>query len=291
MRSDFAAFILTNGRANRVLTYKALRKCGYTGKIYLFVDDEDKQLEEYKSRYGDEVIVFNKQKAIDYTDSGDNFNKRNSVVFARNWNFVIAKQMGLQYFWQLDDDYSNFGWATDNQYKYKTSDVWTTSLDKIVNSCIKYLDSSEAYSIAFAQGGDFIGGAEGTFVKKAQKGEFSRKVMNSFFFSVDRPVKFTGRINEDVNMYVTEGRRGKLFITIPRLRLWQQETQSNEGGLTDIYLDLGTYVKSFYSVLYSPSCVKVNEMGTAHRRIHHQVRWRNAIPQILDEKHRKVPNA
>ena len=287
MRDDFAVFILTNGRADRVVTYRALRKCGYTGKIYLFVDNEDKQIEEYKRRYGDEVIVFDKQKAIEYTDSGDNFGKRNSVVFARNWNFVIAKEMGLQYFWQLDDDYSNFGWATDNQGEYRTADVRTTSLDHIINACLEYLESSGAYSIAFAQGGDFIGGAEGGFAKKAKQGVFSRKVMNSFFFSVDRPVKFMGRINEDVNMYVTEGRRGKLFITIPRLRLWQMETQSNAGGLTDIYLDLGTYVKSFYSVLYAPSCVKVNEMGVTNRRIHHQVMWGKAIPKIIDEKYRK----
>ena len=31
--------------------------------------------------------------------------------------------------------------------------------------------------------------------------------------------------------------------------LLQKETQSNSGGLTDIYLELGTYVKSFYSVI------------------------------------------
>lgn len=288
VRSDFAVFILTHGRADRVVTYNALRKCGYTGCIYLLVDDEDKQLDRYKELYGDQVIVFDKQQAIDYTDSGDNFGKRNSVVFARNWNFVVAKQMGLQYFWQLDDDYSYFGWAADNEGNYVTADVWTTKLDSIIDACLEFLEDSGAHSVAFAQGGDFIGGGEGTFLKKVREGSFSRKVMNSFFFSVDRPVKFMGRINEDVNMYVSEGQRGKLFVTVPRLRLWQKETQSNEGGLTDIYLDLGTYIKSFYSVLYAPSCVKVNEMGRTHRRIHHQVRWKNAVPKIIDERYRKA---
>jgi hypothetical protein len=123
MRSDFAVFILTNRRAENVRTYRALRNCGYTGRICLFVDDEDPQLSEYRRTYGKEVVVFKKQDAIDYTDSCDNFGKRNSVVFARNWNFVVAKQMGLKYFWQLDDDYSSFGWSLDNEKNYVSANA------------------------------------------------------------------------------------------------------------------------------------------------------------------------
>lgn len=287
MNKSFAVFILTHGRANRVYTYNSLRKNGYTGKIYLVVDDEDKQIAEYKKNYGDQVIVFNKQSAIDITDSGDNFKKRNSVVYARNWNFKIAEELNIEYFWQLDDDYSNFGWVTNNNDEYITKDVNINSLDKVLSLIVDFAESAKIHSIAFSQGGDFIGGAEGGFVEKIKNGQFSRKVMNSFIFSVNRPIKFMGRINEDVNMYVVNGNQGRLFITIPRLRLWQKETQSNAGGLTDIYLDLGTYVKSFYSVMYAPSCVKVTEMGVAERRIHHRISWKNAVPMILDEKIRK----
>ena len=69
--SNFAVFILTNGRANNVITYNKLRKHGYSGKIYLLIDDEDSQIEAYKEKYKDQVVVFPKQKAIDMTDSGD----------------------------------------------------------------------------------------------------------------------------------------------------------------------------------------------------------------------------
>lgn len=288
MRSDFAVFILTNRRAANVRTYRALRNCGYTGRIYLFVDDEDPQLGEYRRTYGKEVVVFKKQDAIDYTDSCDNFGKRNSVVFARNWNFVVAKQMGLKYFWQLDDDYSSFGWSLDNDKNYVSANAATRNLDPVIDACLEFLETSGAKSVAFAQGGDFIGGGEGGFLRRARNGWMPRKVMNSFFFSVDRPVKFLGRINEDVNLYVEDGRRGSLFVTIPRLRLWQHQTQTNEGGLTDIYLDLGTYVKSFYTIICAPSCVKIITMGTLHRRIHHMVQWGAAVPKIVSEKHRKV---
>ena len=68
----------------------------------------------------------------------------------------------------------------------------------------------------------------------------------------------------------------------------QKTTQSNAGGMTETYLDMGTYLKSFYSVIYSPSCVKISEMGDAHKRIHHAVNWDKCVPQILNEKWKKV---
>ena len=110
--------------------------------------------------------------------------------------------------------------------------------------------------------------------------------MNSFFCSTDRPFKFVGRINEDVNTYVQNGTIGDLFFTIPILSLTQKITQSNKGGL-EIYLDKGTYIKSFYSVMFTPSAVKIALMGDKHIRLHHRVTWNNAVPKIIDEQYKK----
>lgn len=282
-REDFAVFILTHGRANNVVTYRTLRKQGYTGRIILMVDDEDSQIGEYKKLYGDEVVVFNKQAAIDMTDSGDNFGKRNSVVYARNYNFIVAKELGLKYFLQLDDDYTVFRYTLNNKREYITRQINIKSLDAIIDAMLEFYIGSGALTLAMSQGGDFIGGVGSKVAKLAIKGQFSRKAMNSFFCSVDRPFKFMGRINEDVNAYTEIGLRGGLFITEPRIRLEQGQTQANAGGLTDIYLDLGTYVKSFYSVMYSPSCVKITEMGVTSRRLHHMVKWKHVTPMIVSE--------
>jgi hypothetical protein len=284
----FAVFILTHGRADSVYTFKTLRQQGYTGKIYLLCDDEDKQITKYKNLYGsDTVIVFNKQDAIDVTDSGDNFKKRNSVVYARNINFKIAAELGLTHFWQLDDDYTRFDYSLNEEMQYTTSNNKIGKLDDVLEAMVNFIDTTPFHSIAFAQGGDFIGGEGCTLLSRMRKDEIYRKVMNSFLFKIDRPVQFMGRINEDVNMYVEWGRRGILFMTSPQLRLQQVVTQQNSGGLTDIYLELGTYTKSFYTVMYAPSCVKISEVGTTDRRIHHQVMWKYAVPKILDESHRK----
>lgn len=287
MRDDFAVFILTHGRANNVDTYATLRKSGYTGKIYLIVDDEDAQIDLYKKNYGDQVVVFCKQDAIDLTDSGDNFGKRNSVVYARNYSFKIAEQIGVKYFLQLDDDYRQFRYTFDNDRNYITQKINISHLDQVISAMLDFYIESGALTVAMSQGGDFIGGPGSKVSKLHEKGQFSRKAMNAFFMSTDRPFKFMGRINEDVNAYTEIGLRGGLFITVPRIRLEQGQTQANKGGLTDIYLDLGTYVKSFYSVMYAPSCVKIISMGAKDRRLHHSVKWKNACPMIVSEDFKK----
>lgn len=133
--------------------------------------------------------------------------------------------------------------------------------------------------------GDHIGGSE----RKAPR--LTRKCMNSFICSTDRPFRFFGRINEDVNTYATMGRRGDLFLTVMQAQVNQLSTQSNAGGMTDLYLDSGTYIKTFYSVMYCPSCVKVGKLGdprSPHFRIHHKINWHHLAPKILSFEHKKA---
>ena len=114
--------------------------------------------------------------------------------------------------------------------------------------------------------------------------------MNTFVCDVDRPWVMTGRMNEDVNTYVTEGRKGKLFFTVLQAKIVQVTTQSNDGGMTNLYLDSGTYVKTFYTIMYAPSCVKVGVMGDPRGkkyRIHHRINWNNTAPKILREEWKK----
>jgi hypothetical protein len=147
---------------------------------------------------------------------------------------------------------------------------------------LNYFIGTPCLAIAMSQGGDFIGGS--------QKGNWPclrRKCMNTIICAIDRPFEFFGRINEDVNTYVTLGRRGHLFFTVLPVKILQLITQSNAGGMAELYLDSGTYLKTFYSVMYSPSCVKVGTMGDPRGgqvRIHHKINWHHCAPKILREE-------
>lgn len=98
MRNDFAVLILSHGRADRVYTIPTLRKGGYTGRIYIVVDNEDEQQDEYIARYGKEnVIVFDKLEAMKHSDTMDNYEKHNIVLYARNSCFEIASGWGCHH--------------------------------------------------------------------------------------------------------------------------------------------------------------------------------------------------
>jgi hypothetical protein len=111
--------------------------------------------------------------------------------------------------------------------------------------------------------------------------------MNSFFLSIDRPFEFVGRLNEDVNTYVNLGTKGDIFFNFPYIQLDQKDTQKEKKGLSEVYKDGGTYVKSFFSVMYNPSNVRISMMNANNLRIHHIVKWKNTTPMIISENYKK----
>lgn len=54
-----------------------------------------------------------------------------------------------------------------------------------------------------------------------------------------------------------------------------------------MYKKYGTYVKSFYSVIYNPSVAKISMMGWKHPRVHHKISFMNCAPRIIPEEYKK----
>ena len=151
MRDDFAVFILTHGRADNVETMKALKKGGYTGKWYMILDNEDDTEDKYRENFGDDhIIVFDKQKAYENTDTMDNFNEHRAIIYARNESFRIAKELGLKYFLMLDDDYKEIDYRYEEGKKLAAKPA--KEMDRLFEDMIQFLDVSGAATVAFAQG-------------------------------------------------------------------------------------------------------------------------------------------
>ena len=282
MNDNFAVFILSHGRAGNIKTLKTLKHHGYTGKTYIIIDDFDDTADEYYKKHGAEnIIQFDKKEMAEETDTMDNFHDMRVVVYARNYTFKIAKELGLKYFLVLDDDYISFVYRFIEDNKLMGKDI--KNLDKLFAYMVEFLEKTNALTVAMTQGGDFLGGAKGGIAQGPPK----RKAMNTFFCKTDRPFEFKGTINEDTNAYTLLGSQGGIFFQVKECTVDQTTTQQNEGGLTDIYLDVGTYVKSFYSVLAMPSSVTIRNMGQNHRRLHHSVNWNNTVPKMIDEKYKK----
>lgn len=284
IKNKYAVFILSNGRPDNVITYRKLRSSGYTGDIYIICDDEDETLSEYQKIYKDEVIVFSKKSYENKFDIMDNFKGNKVIVYARNACYDIARKLGIDYFFEYEDDYTAFSHRYVEDGSLKTKPV--QDMDGVLDAFCRALHSTGSDTIAFAQGGELMGGANYLVYVN-----YKRKAMNSFVFKVNKDPKddinFIGRMNDDVNTYLTQGSVGKLFFQTTDVSLVQKITQSNSGGNTDAYKESGTYVKSFYSIMAAPSCCKVSVMGTVNKRLHHQIKWKNAVPKIIKEVFKK----
>ena len=282
MNNNFAVFIITHGRPNDVITFDTLKKQGYTGPTYLIIDNTDKKANEYYKIFGQESVkMFDKNEIAKTTDHGDNFWNLRTTTHARNACFEIAKELNITYFLVLDDDYTAFDYRL---FIDKAIVKPVKNLNDLFETVLEYYKTINAASICMAQGGDFIGGLDnGKELYRFSK----RKAMNTWFCSTERPFKFISRLNEDVNTYLTLGNTGSLFLTIPFCSITQNQTQGTKGGMTEAYLAGGTYVKTFYTVMYCPSFVKAKIMNATNKRIHHSLVWNNAVPCIIDEKYKK----
>lgn len=276
----FAVFILTHGRPDKQITLHTLKMQGYTGPLFFVLDDEDTTADEYRRLYGeDKIITFSKSDIAARFDTGDvSTADRRTIFYARNACFDIAEKLEYEYFLELDDDYTEF------QHRYangrKLSSIKLRDLDALFSITIDFLESSGADCICYAQGGDLIGGLNGDVFQMKIK----RKAMNTFFCRTANRFAFVGRINEDVNTYVSEGMRGRIFLTLTDVVIDQKPTQTNTGGMTDVYIDQGTYVKSFFTCMYAPSCTRIMAMGNKYYRLHHSINWDNAVPKILHQR-------
>ena len=288
MREDFCAFILTHGRPNDVITYESLSRHGYTGKVFIVIDDEDGTGEEYRRIYGDKVLVFSKDEVARYADQYEQLENRKTILWARNACWDLAKQVGCRFFVQVDDDYFNFSYRRMGKGHRNSTTAgseyhqWSTyQLDAVFTALVRLIETTPLKAVAMSQGGDHMGG-------EPPATRFRRKAMNSFVCDTAKPFLFRGRINEDVNTYVALGNLGHLFFTDMELQLEQLLTQSNTGGMSETYLEAGTYVKSFYSVITAPSCVRIRLLGSINKRLHHSINWNRAVPRIVSEEFKKA---
>lgn len=270
MRNDFCIFILSHKRPNDVTTLHSLLHCGYTGDWYIVLDDEDDTYDQYCKNFGKEkIVLFSKKEVAKTIDVMDNFRNFGSPIYARNACFDIARKLGYKYFAEYDDDYYCFTIRT------LEGAVAVKGIDTLFEALLDFYENAPIKSVALCQGGDHVGGYKGLTYK--------RKAMNSFICSVDRPFKFVGTLNDDANTYTICGIRGDIFLTIMNLQLDQTDTQKTVGGMTEAYIDMGTYVKSFYTVMVAPSCTHINQFFTKYMRLHHRINPNTAYPKIIRE--------
>lgn len=276
----FAIFILSHGRAETITTFNAMRRGGYTGDMFVVIDNEDDQEPIYRKKFGDNIIQFDKRDYVEKTDLGDLDDDRRIGVFARNFIQDKAQEMGYKYHLQLDDDIHGI------TIRYVKNDKLCchtlTNIDRIIDAMLDYMDEAPFTSLSFGLPAYVIGG-----INRSWRKQMLPKCMTTFIMKADDKRYFHMRMNDDITTSALNNMRGHMYYSIVPIQIDVDTTQVKSGGMTDIYLDNGTYRKSFYTAMAMPSCSKVSSMGITDYRVHHEIIWNNCVPRILSDAYKK----
>lgn len=245
---EFAAIIISHGRANDLKTYKTLKRMKYRGKLYIVIDDEDEQQELYKEKYGDAVVVFSKQEYMKKSDTVDNFRKKSTALYARNFSYDLAKRLGLKCFLLLDDDITDFIIRYDDGKKLANKKI--KDINSTIDAMTEFLYScDEIKGFSFGSNGNNIGGLKGGF-----KNKLGRVIYQAMFLKVEDDIRFKGTQAEDMDIAFLYAEKGYLFFQSFELIVVSPQRGTNSGG-NDYNGQM--YASDFYGVIIAPYGVKM----------------------------------
>ena len=257
----FAIFILSKGRPNDQITYKMLRDSGYTGDIRILCDNMDDTIDEYRKKFGDEVLMFDKVEWSAKSDRITNEDAYNVLLPARNAATEIAKDLGYTHYMQMDDDISRLAHRfVDDEGMLRTVDV--TDLDGVLKAMLEFLKIEPVVGLTFGWHTFYQYGKEGRF-----KEGLIHDAYTTYMMSVSNPVKFRGNLTEDFIGLMDNLRVGRLLYAVLDIMYLTPEQGSNEGGLQDVYESNGQWMVVIYALIANPGNVKIKfrdsgEIGT-----------------------------
>lgn len=244
----FAIYILTNGRPNHQYTLDFLRK-SFKGDVFLCCDNEDKTLEEYRKNYGEQVVVFNKNEWVSKSDPMDNFRSKNSVLYARNAVFQLAKDMGYEYFVMVDDDVTGLSFRYEKNGKLVGKPV--KDFNKVSSVILEAMDNTGTDFFSFGLDKIYIGGlANGQYQKK-----IIDKVYCFVFCSTEQQHFYKGIMNEDEIHNILSMSVGTLVKTTTLIQIQTKPIgRDSVGGNAETYNENGyySYNRNFYPIIAFP---------------------------------------
>ena len=281
MTKKFAVFILTHGRPHNQLTVKSLQDVGYTGDLYLVVDDQDESVNEYIAVWGaDKIIVFNKDHFIRHTDTGLHTPVPKFAVFARNAIEHIAKEMGYKTFLMLDDDITKFRVRLPEGDSLK-SFQFNSQFDTIIENSVDYVLNCNIACMGLGFCNLYIGGVE-NFNKENPR---QRLCAEAFIRNTAYPISWRLNMVEDLITSIDAAMNGDVwFQFLPIQCEIKMSEGAVDGGNSDVYRQLGMYRISFMPVIAYPSSNAVR---------HGKKSWASTtspdkcIPKIISSRYRK----
>lgn len=275
-------YIISKGRPH-CRTAETLTKMEYPGEWFIVCGNNDETIPQYQERWGkDRVLIFDWYQEVQHSDLLDNFGVEkmsSGAVPVRNATQRISTQRGELRHWQFDDDYNGFYSIIREAGQPKHLRLSGEKFQQQLRWIAQFGHNARLSNAGFAVGAET---RPETVFKTA------RRVFNAHNMPSD-PELFTrwrGRMNDDLINAIETLRMGKREMSFKFMHMIMQETQSENGGNTDIYVAHGTVRKTAYAVLIDPRNVR---LIIKYGRYHHKVNWKGLCPRIIPARFASQP--
>lgn len=277
----FAVFILSHKRADRVETYDTLKNSGYTGKLYVVVDDRDPMLSKYRERFGDELLVFNKQEYIDKTETMETSKLESSAVYARNAIEQYAVDLGLDVFGMFDDDIIKLRYRWVDGDKIRSLSVKV--LDKVFEIYSYYILYTGIACVSFPFVMFYVSGKQYLDRRISEyRHTYQIHIRNSHI-----PVNWTGIINHDTITQLLTMQQGYIWWSLPYVVFDAKPMNKDSGGLKEVYDALSDFDMAFLAVMSCPFCCTVTTSKGARSSLQIKENKHTSYPMIISQRYKK----
>lgn len=255
-KKGYCVLIISYGRPDKCLTAQYLEGINFDRPWYVVCSTDDPQLDGYKRRYGDRVVVFDKDD-IDF-DPMDNFGIKKVGVYARAACFNVASMLGYKHFASFDDDYTGFNWRYVTKDLKKLATRKCQHVAEMFDAMFSFIDSSpHLLEASFCVNGNYIGGAKTPTVWM----DVLPRAVNTFFNSTEKSIYYRGTFEDDTNTFVENCALGRLCLLTPLAGVvihGMGKKGSTNQGMDAKRRELGVFESQFYAVMLSPSAVSIS---------------------------------
>lgn len=278
MANKFCVFIISHERSDRVETYDTLLRGGYTGEIYIVIDNEDSQKTKYVDRFGKFTIVFDKQYFMRQCDCvGES--RRASAIYARNAVEYFAKELKVDSYAVMDDDIValRYKWIVGKTVK---SMQVNGGLDDVFKLYADYIIDNRIATTSFQSVMFYVGGA-GNISNKVSA---SRETYQIHIRNANYPVAWKSVINEDIITEILTAQQGYIWWSLPHIVYDAVPMNDKSGGVKDAYDTISAFDRAFLATIVNPSCCKP---GYSHGKMRIIQDRKSSYPMIVSSRYKK----
>lgn len=276
-----AIFICTHGRPDKQITLKALRDAGYTGDIYLLLDDEDDTYNDYLKYYDEHTLLieFIKQYILENTTTTAYPPNRMTILYAKNACEEYAKALSLDVFAICDDDIPGFRYRYIEDGSCKSLQV-KSGMNEIIYSYFQYVLDADITATSFGMAQFYFSG-ENCFSPETM---LKWRVPYTFVFrNTKHRVDWVSDYGEDITTAIECANQGKFMMASPFVQMNLSPMGVGEGGMVELHKD--TFRLAEYGHVWHPTCEQIKYykdhwMSTIKRDC--------AFPMLISSRHKKL---